>query len=139
MNDQFKSSNMKNKFAAPDISESLLNLGLKPNLKGFNYIKEAIIIYPKLKFANKNIMDLYAIIAEYHNVTSGSVEKAIRHLLERTWYCENINLSHVIFDCPYINAEDVPKNSVFISTMAEILKYQLKNNQIISNTEILRC
>ena len=102
-------------------------------------IKEAIIIYPKLKFANKNIMDLYAIIAEYHNVTSGSVEKAIRHLLERTWYCENINLSHVIFDCPYINADDVQKNSVFISTMAEILKYQLKNNQIISNTEILRC
>ena len=82
---------------------------------------------------------MYTIIAEHHNVTSVSVERAIRDLLERTWYYENINLSHVIFDCPYINAEDVPKNSVFISTMAEILKYQLKSNQIIFNTEIMRC
>ena len=29
------------------ITKSLLELGLKPNLKGFNYIKYAIDIYPE--------------------------------------------------------------------------------------------
>lgn len=92
----------KNQFIEQYISESMLDLGVKANRKGFIYIKEAIKIYPEIMNASKKIIDLYTIIAEHYNVTSVSVERAIRALLERTWCSENMNTSHVIFDCPSI-------------------------------------
>ncbi len=116
MNDQLKSSNM-----AQYVTESLIKLGIKANLKGFCYIKEAIIIYPEVIYHNKTIKDIYAEIAETHNVNVISVERAIRTAIESAWYGKNINLSHDLFNFPYIIAERNPTNSELIAAMSEII------------------
>lgn len=45
----------KNQFIEQYISESMLDLGVKANRKGFIYIKEAIKIYPEIMNASKKL------------------------------------------------------------------------------------
>ena len=59
------------------ISKSLLDLGMKPNLKGFNYVKEAIILYPEIIRTNKRFNYIYSVIAENYGTSLKNVERAI--------------------------------------------------------------
>ncbi|MBE6856348.1 MAG: hypothetical protein E7500_02810 [Ruminococcus sp.] len=105
------------------ITKSLLELGLKPNLKGFNYIKYAIDIYPETISTNKRFNYLYTLIAEKYGVSASSVERAIRTSVESAWYGNIPDNSHDIFSFPYITAEKAPTNTMFIATMAELVKF----------------
>lgn len=112
------------------ISEMLLDLGMKPNLKGFNYLREAIILHPEIIRTNKRFNYIYTVIAEKCGVSAGSVERAIRTSIEAIWYSDKINLSHKLFECSYINADHPPTNAMFIATMAEIIKLELRKKQL---------
>lgn len=121
MNDRVKSLNV-----VQYVTESLIKLGIKANLRGFCYIKEAIIIYPEVIYHNKTIKDIYAEIAETYNTNVISVERAIRTAIESAWYSNNINLSHDLFNFPYIIAERNPTNSELIAAMSEIINMKTK-------------
>jgi two-component system response regulator (stage 0 sporulation protein A) len=121
MNDRVKSLNV-----VQYVTESLIKLGIKANLRGFCYIKEAIIIYPEVIYHNKTIKDIYAEIAETYNTNVISVERAIRTAIESAWYSNNINLSHDLFNFPYIIAERNPTNSELIAAMSEIIFMKTK-------------
>ena len=116
MNDRVKFLNV-----VQYVTESLIKLGIKANLRGFCYIKEAIIIYPEVIYHNKTIKDIYAEIAETYNTNVISVERAIRTAIESAWYSNNIDLSHDLFNFPYIIAERNPTNSELIAAMSEII------------------
>jgi len=60
------------------IQKELLYLGVKPSLKGFEYITTAIELY---KPTNK-MMDIYQAIAIKYKTTADRVERAIRHAKE---------------------------------------------------------
>ena len=121
MNDRVKSLNV-----VQYVTESLIKLGIKAKLRGFCYIKEAIIIYPEVIYHNKTIKDIYAEIAETYNTNVISVERAIRTAIESAWYSNNINLSHDLFNFPYIIAERNPTNSELIAAMSEIINMKTK-------------
>ncbi len=105
------------------ISRSLLELGLKPNLKGFNYIKDAIVLYPEIIRTNKRFNYLYIVISEKYCVSASSVERAIRLSIESVWLGDKLSLSHDIFGFPYITQDKAPTNTMFIATMAELVKF----------------
>ena len=60
MNSKLLTSNItKNQLYEEYISESLLDLGVKANRKGFIYIKEAIKIYPEMICYTERAVDKY--------------------------------------------------------------------------------
>lgn len=63
------------------IEEILIELGVYPNLSGFNYICKAIDYISKNSGAR--ICAVYSLVADDFNTTSSRVERAIRHALSK--------------------------------------------------------
>ena len=61
------------------IQKELLFLGIKPSLKGFDYMATAIEKYD----LNTKITDLYCKVAEEYNTEPQRVERDIRHAREK--------------------------------------------------------
>jgi len=104
------------------ISETLLNLGFTPKLKGFVYANEAIYIYLNSSIADYNFKEVLSSIAQKYSITAKSVNSAIKTSIETTWCSKELNIYHELFTCLYIKADYPPTNSEFIATMAEIIK-----------------
>lgn len=95
------------------ITKLLIELGIKPNLKGFNYLKEAIYLHSVI---------IYTVITDKYCASAKNVERSIRTSIEAVWYRNTLNRSHKLFESAYINADYPPSNTIFIATMSEIIK-----------------
>ena len=102
------------------IREFVLNMGITPELKGYEYIIESI---EKLITApNTKLIKLYTDIAKSHNVTVGSVERAIRHAINTVFKeYDGIKSAEKIFHCRIVS--DSLTNSKFLALCAENLKH----------------
>ena len=110
------------------ISESLLDLGFAPNLKGFTYVKEAIYIYMHKYYEDVKNSDVLLSIAQKYSVTASSVNLTIRKSIELTWLSSRLNTKHKLFECSCIETRYPPTNSEFIATMVEIIRINLREN-----------
>ncbi len=116
------------------ISETLLNLGFTPKLKGFNYANEAIYIYLNSSIADYNFKDVLSSIAQKYSITAKSVNSAIKTSIESAWCGNELNIYREVFSCSYIKADYPPTNSEFIATMAETIKLNLgKSGSVFFN------
>ena len=115
------------------ISKSLLDLGMKPNLKGFNYVKEAIILYPEIIRTNKRFNYIYSVIAENYGTSLKNAERSIRTSINILWCSEALNLNHCLFNYSYIDMDYPPSNTVFIATMAEMIKLSIGKSRLTGN------
>lgn len=61
----------------------LIELGITPNLSGFNYICKAVEIINASKERIRIVDGLYADIAKEFNTTKIRVERAIRHAISK--------------------------------------------------------
>jgi hypothetical protein len=57
------------------IGDKLIAAGILPNLKGFQYIIEAVDLHEP----GDSMMYVYAILGKKHQVSPGSIERCIRH------------------------------------------------------------
>ncbi|MBQ3138263.1 MAG: hypothetical protein IJB68_01970 [Ruminococcus sp.] len=110
------------------ISESLLDLGFSPNLKGFTYVKEAIYIYMHKYYEDVKNSDVLLSISQKHSVTASSVNLTIRKSIELTWLSGRLNTKHKMFESSYIDKRFPLTNSEFIATMVEIIRINLREN-----------
>ena len=114
MNTQLLSPTTKsNALLMQYITKLLIEFGIKPNLKGFNYLKEAIYLHSVI---------IYTVIADKYCASAKNVERSIRTSIEAVWYRNTLNRSHKLFESAYINADYPPSNTIFIATMSEIIK-----------------
>lgn len=93
-----------------DLRKFLLESGVYPNLKGYNFLIDAV----KLVKENPDMTltkHLYPAIAELHNTTSSKVERAIRHVV--TTRIKTTNYKK-------IGIETTPTNGEFIWFFAVI-------------------
>ncbi len=65
------------------IEDTLFELGIAPNLLGFDYICRAVEIIQNSKGRMKNVGGLYADVAKEFNTTNKKVERAIRHAFSK--------------------------------------------------------
>lgn len=107
------------------ISETLLDLGFTPKLKGFNYAREAIYIYLNSSITDYNFKDVLSSIAQKYSITAKSVNSAIKTSIESAWCSKELNIYHELFTCLYIKADYPPANLEFVATMSEIIKLTL--------------
>lgn len=110
------------------ISESLLDLGFRPKLKGFSYVREAIYHYINAPFVSSIGTDVYSKIIRKYNISYASIDRAIKTSIENTWYKSELNIGHELFKWSVIKINYHPTNSEFIATMAELIKFRIKKD-----------
>lgn len=61
------------------VGDVLINLGITPEVKGFNYIIDMAEMVSKCE--NQKMMNIYEMVAEKNNTTASRTERAIRHCI----------------------------------------------------------
>ena len=123
MVDVFDKSN-ENPDIKKELSKILHDLGIPSNIKGYQYVRDAIIrLYndPEMTSITK---DLYPEIASKYDTSSSKVERAIRHAIEVSSNRGDLELIDEIFGHSVDMDKAKPTNSEFIVTIADKLKLE---------------
>lgn len=112
-----------------NIGRILMAFGIRVNLKGYKYLKTAIVMTIMNEHITSAITrELYPQIARRFSTTDTSVERDMRHAIETAWTNAPIKHKKAYFGNQYLkeNADRKPTNSLFINTIAEKLRQNLK-------------
>ncbi|MGN1294891.1 MAG: sporulation initiation factor Spo0A C-terminal domain-containing protein, partial [Bacilli bacterium] len=100
----------------------LHTLGVPTHIRGYQFIRDGVMII----YNNSNISyitkDVYPTIAEKYNTTPSRVERAIRHAIEISWSRGDINVMNDMFGNSLDLDRDKPTNSEYLTTIADRLK-----------------
>lgn len=107
-----------------NITFLMFNLGISSHLKGYRYIKNALI----LCMENEELLEsvtklLYPTLAKQFNTNCASVEHAIRNAIECAWRKNNKSeyYEQLGFD---VRTENKPTNRTLIFSMVQYLNYK---------------
>lgn len=101
------------------IANILNRLGILPGVKGYYYLKTAIMeVYEDCEKADGVTKKLYPYIAEKYGTNAGKVERAIRHAIDVSWLKEPKGYKEV-FGFDFLKK---PTNRQIISQIAEYIK-----------------
>lgn len=106
-----------------DVTEILLKIGIPAHIKGYIYIREAVVMAVQdpstLHFITKFI---YPTIARKFKTTGSSVERTIRHAIEVGWKRGDIEYLNKTFGFTIGPNSDKPTNSEFIALIADKIR-----------------
>ena len=112
-----------------DVTRMMRNIGIPAHIKGYQYIREGIIMAIKdpdiLNYITKF---LYPAIAKKYKTTTSSVERAIRHAIEVAWNRGKLDEMESLFGYSVNSGKGKPTNSEFIALIADKfrLDYRMK-------------
>ena len=101
------------------ISQVLKDLSIPVHLNGYKYLKDAIEITCSSSKHVRLTKEIYPAIAKKYNVTSGSVERAMRHAIEKAWDRRDPEIYRTYFGI--ISTKSIPTNSEFVAVVFEAL------------------
>ena len=105
------------------ITKILHELGVPSNLKGYNYIREGImLVYFDPTLSNQITKGLYPKIASKYTSNESRVERSMRHAIEVSWNRGNWDMMEDIFGYSVSIDKAKPTNSEFIVTIADMLR-----------------
>jgi two-component system response regulator (stage 0 sporulation protein A) len=108
------------------ISNIFHEVGLPAHIKGYYYLREAIMMAIKnIDIINSITKQLYPAVAEKYKTTSSRVERAIRHAIEVAWGRGEIDTLNSYFGYTININRGKPTNSEFIAMIADKLRLQL--------------
>lgn len=101
-----------------DVTEIIHKLGIKPNIKGYDYLRSAIIYYMKAEKKDKVSLtkELYPAVAAEYNSTISRVERAIRHAIQTVYRNGNLDIL-----CEISGSSEMLTNGEAIACIAEYL------------------
>ncbi len=109
------------------ITEIIHQIGVPAHIKGYHYLREAIMLSVKnSEIINSVTKLLYPTVAKKHNTTSSRVERAIRHAIEVAWDRGDIDVLNSYFGYTIQNDRGKPTNSEFIAMISDKIRLQLK-------------
>lgn len=112
----------RNVYLEKIVSSILSNTGILPNLKGYRYLKEAILA----GYSDKTVLEtvtknLYPAIAAKNQATTDRVERAMRHAINTAWTKCGGNNFYSRLGMEDIYAGRKPTNSEYIFAVIEYL------------------
>lgn len=114
-----------------DVSRLLREVGIPASLKGYAYLRTAIIsTYYNYEFLGQITKLLYPEIAKKYKSSTIKVERAMRHAIEISWSRGNADIIQELFGYSVSNTKSNPSNSEFI---ARITDYFLLRDRKISS------
>ena len=122
-----KSINLYKHNLQVSITNILHELGVPSHIKGYQYIRESImIVYEKPDIIGAVTKELYPEVADKYDTTVSRVERAIRHAIEVSWNRGSWDLMEDIFGHSIDIDKAKPTNSEFIVTIADKLKLEFE-------------
>lgn len=107
------------------VSDLLHDLGVPSQIKGFQYLREGILmLYQSTGFIGGITKELYPEIARRYNTTSSRVERAIRHAIEVSWNRADYDIMNQIFGHSIDYDRAKPTNSEFMVTLSDALRLE---------------
>ena len=112
---------------APDlelqVTEVLHQIGVPAHIKGYHYLREAIMMSVKDPEAVGAITKiLYPTVAKKFSTTASRVERAIRHGIEVAWDRGDVDTLTSYFGYTIHNTKGKPTNSEFIAMISDKLR-----------------
>lgn len=105
-----------------EISNILHGLGIPSHLKGYQYIREGIIIMYDKELNTLITKEVYPEIAYKYDTTASRVERAIRHAIEVSWIRGDLKIMEELFGNSIDFERAKPTNSEFLTTIADRIK-----------------
>lgn len=113
------------------VSEILHNLGIPSHIRGYQYIRDGILmIYNNDKYVNFITKEIYPELALKYDTTPSRVERAIRHAIEISWERGDMDLMEDLFGHSVAFERSKPTNAEYLNTIAD--RMRLNNKLIVS-------
>lgn len=114
-----------------DITNILLEIGIPAHIKGYQYIREGII----MAFYDRNMLHyitkfLYPSIAKKYKTTSSSVERTIRHAIEVAWRRGDMEVLEEVFGNTVSAGKGKPTNSEFMALLTDKLRLEYRTQSV---------
>lgn len=116
-----------------DVTKLIREIGIPAHIKGYQYIREGIIMSVKdPEMLNYITKFLYPTIAQKYKTTTSSVERAIRHAIEVAWDRGKLDSMEELFGYNVNSGKGKPTNSEFIALLADKfrLEYRMKGYEL---------
>ena len=110
------------------ITEIIHEVGVPAHIKGYQYIREAIILAVNdMEVINSVTKQLYPTLAKRFKTTPSRVERAIRHAIEVAWARGQMDVNNSMFGNTISATKGKPTNSEFIAMIADKLRLEMKS------------
>ena len=112
-----------------DVTEIIHEIGVPAHIKGYQYLREAIIMSVNdIDMLNSITKILYPTIAKKFQTTPSRVERAIRHAIEVAWSRGKMDTIDALFGYTVSTGKGKPTNSEFIALIADKIRLEYKNH-----------
>lgn len=109
------------------ITKIMLDVGVPAHLKGYHYLREAIVISGKdMETVSSVTKLLYPEIAKRFKTTEQKVERAIRNAIEVSWGRGNLETFEELFGYSADSGKTRPTNSEYIARIADKVRLDLR-------------
>ncbi len=109
------------------ITRIMLDVGVPAHLKGYHYLREAIMISGKdMETVSSVTKLLYPEIAKRFRTTEQKVERAIRNAIEVSWGRGNMETFEELFGYSADSGKNRPTNSEYIARIADKVRLDLR-------------
>ena len=110
------------------VTEIIHEIGVPAHIKGYQYLREAIIITVNdMEAINSVTKVLYPTVAKKFDTTPSRVERAIRHAIEVAWDRGDLEVLQKYFGYTVSNIKGKPTNSECIAMIADSLTLRRKD------------
>jgi len=109
------------------ITKIMLDMGVPAHLKGYHYLREAIMISGRDMEAVSSVTKLlYPEVAKRFKTTEQKVERAIRNAIEVSWGRGNLQTFEELFGYSADTGKCRPTNSEYIARIADKVRLDLR-------------
>jgi len=109
------------------ITDVMLDMGVPAHLKGYHYLRDAILLSGKdMEVVSSVTKLLYPTIAKHFKTTDQKVERAIRNAIEVSWTRGNVETFEKLFGYSVKQGKNRPTNSEYIARIADKMRLDLK-------------
>ena len=109
------------------ITDIMLDVGVPAHLKGYHYLREAILISGRdMEVVSSVTKLLYPTIAKRFKTTDQKVERAIRNAIEVSWTRGNAETFEKMFGYSVLSGRSRPTNSEYIARIADSMRLDIK-------------
>lgn len=109
------------------ITDIMLDIGVPAHLKGYHYLRDAILLSGKdMEVVSSVTKLLYPTIAKHFKTTDQKVERAIRNAIEVSWERGNAETFEKMFGYSIMSDRHRPTNSEYIARIADKVRLDIK-------------
>lgn len=109
------------------ITRIMLDIGVPAHLKGYHYLRDAIMLSGKDMEAVSSVTKLlYPAVAKRFKTTDQKVERAIRNAIEVSWERGNEDTFEDLFGYSATTGKTRPTNSEYIARIADKVRLDVK-------------